>query len=64
MLQEELQNALRQIDELKSRNKNLKKRYYWRELGRGIQCLESKRLQSAWQSVTQLCAMLERNMQM
>jgi len=49
-----MQNALRQIDEMKPRNESFKKRYYWRELRRGVQCLESKRLQSAWWSVTQL----------
>ena len=53
MLQEELQNALRQIDELKARNRELEASYKWRELGRGTQCLQSKRLQSVWWSVTQ-----------
>jgi hypothetical protein len=42
MLQEKLQNALRQIDELKARNRGWEKSYCWWELGRGIQCLQSK----------------------
>jgi len=51
MLQVELQNALRQIDELKARNMELEAT--WRELGTETQCLQSKRLQSVWWSVTQ-----------
>jgi hypothetical protein len=42
MLQEDLQNALRQIDELKA--VSLKQIYFCRELGREIQCLQSKSL--------------------
>ena len=45
VLQGDLQNALRQIDELKAENGELEEKLlHWRELGRGIQCMQSKRL--------------------
>jgi hypothetical protein len=47
MLQEKLQNALHQIDEPKSRNKELEEKCNLRELGRGIQW-RNKRMLSAW----------------
>jgi len=37
MLQEELQNALKQIDEMKARNKELEENYKWREMDRETQ---------------------------
>jgi hypothetical protein len=45
-LQDKLQNALRQIDELKSRNRELEN-YNWRELERGI-WWQNRRILSAW----------------
>jgi hypothetical protein len=46
MLQEELQNALRQNDELKARKKELEEKLLLAETGRGIQCLLSIRWQT------------------
>jgi NADH:ubiquinone oxidoreductase subunit B-like Fe-S oxidoreductase len=63
MLQEEMQNTLQQTDELKARNKETEEKILWRELGKGIQYLRSKSLQSARWSATRCCAVLERNMQ-
>jgi hypothetical protein len=65
MLQEDLQNTLRQIVELKARSRELEQSYYWWELWgeRERQCLESKGSRSVWWSVTQYWATLGQNMQ-
>jgi hypothetical protein len=42
VLQEELQNALREIDELKVRNRELVAKLQMRDLGRETQCVQAK----------------------
>jgi hypothetical protein len=62
-LQEDLQNALRQIDDLKFRNRELQEKLLLVKPGRGIQCLLSKSLPNVWWLVIQCCALLELNTQ-
>jgi hypothetical protein len=50
---EKLQNALRQVDELKARNRELQAKLIMAATGEKTQCLQSKRLQIVWWSVTQ-----------
>jgi len=60
MLQEKLQNALRQIDELGARNRELETKV----LPAGDRKRDKVHAkQSAWWSVTQCCATFEQNMQ-
>ena len=63
MLQEKLQNALRQIHRLKSRNRELGEKLLLAGIGKKDTVTAKQILQSAWWSVTQCCAMLEQNTQ-
>ena len=64
ILEEKLQNAPRQIDKLKSRNRELGERLLLAGFGKRDTVPAKQILQSAWWSVTQCCAVLEQNMQM
>ena len=53
MLQEELQNALRQIDELKARNRELEAKLQMAGTGERDTITTKQKLQSVWWSVIQ-----------
>jgi undecaprenyl pyrophosphate synthase len=57
MLQVELQNLLRQIEEMKARNKELERKLLMAGAGKRDIVPVKKSLQSAWRSVAPCCAM-------
>jgi hypothetical protein len=61
MLQEKLQNAMRQIDAMKSRNREQGEKLLLAGDGKRDTVPAKLILQSAWWSVTQCCSMLEQN---
>ena len=63
MLQEDLQSALRQIDELKARNREREAKLLMAGTGNRDTMPTHQSLRSVWWSVTQYCATLEQNMQ-
>jgi len=63
MLQEDLQNALRQIDDLKVRNRKPEANLLLAGDEKRRQCLQNASLQIVWWSVTQCCGTLEQYMQ-
>jgi predicted RNase H-like nuclease (RuvC/YqgF family) len=63
MLQEELQNALRQIDELKARNRELEAKLQMTGTGERDTMTTKENLQIVWWSANQQCATSEQNVQ-
>jgi len=64
MLQEDLQNAVRTIDELKARNRVLEAKLLLVGARKRDTVPAKQKLQRMWWSVTGCCATLEQNMQM
>jgi predicted RNase H-like nuclease (RuvC/YqgF family) len=63
MLQEELQNALTQIDELKARNRELEAKLQMAGTGERDTMTTKENLQIVWWSANQQCATSEQNVQ-
>jgi hypothetical protein len=63
MIQEDLQNALRQIDELKARNRELEAKLLMAGTGKRDTMPTKQKVTKFMVSVTQCCATLEQNMQ-
>ena len=63
ILQEEVQNALRRIDELKARNRELESKLQMAGTGERDTMTTKENLQIVWWSANQQCATSEQNVQ-